>query len=489
MAGLSNEERAALVDSLSFAAQAELSEPRIILPVAEHLRALEPDVVLVVGDRGAGKTQLVRALEDEKVRAALVAQVPGLRAPKGPAQWRTGWPLLAKGPTPSAWRKFAVSAESNREDTLSIWLAYLLRVLGKDIDDIARAELKTLLEASGSDAGACLGLFRPLDTKGTDALDRLDEQLAREGRWLFVAYDELDTLVFDDWQALGVIVRGLVSFWAAYARRWQRIRPKLFLRSDFYKHHREITGADVAKLAANRVELQWSDKNLYGVLIKHVLNKKDADGGNRLFDHFRKFVEVTDDSVLGHLPRLSRARDAKPFVDRLVSEYMGADKSKGQAFTWLLNHLRDGRGHALPRTLVWLVEFAAERERDDPRAAGAHLLHHVSLRNALGKVSKQYVDQAKTNELPWLEGLGDRLMRERKVPWRRRDLVKLLSHEFEDTWGLQGDVRPPGQTPEEVVGSLLELGVLRERPDGAFDVPDLYLEGLGLLRRGGVAQK
>lgn len=48
---------------------------------------------------------------------------------------------------------------------------------------------------------------------------------------------------------------------ATYARRWQRIRPKLFLRTDFYQHHREIAGADVAKLAANRVELAWSDKN------------------------------------------------------------------------------------------------------------------------------------------------------------------------------------------------------------------------------------
>jgi hypothetical protein len=131
-----------------------------------------------------------------------------------------------------------------------------------------------------------------------------------------------------------VIVRGLVSFWAAYARRWQRIRPKIFLRSDFYRHHREIAGADVAKLASNRVELHWSEKNLYGALIKHILNKRDGDGVERLYAHFAGAVRADDDEVLGHVPRLTDKDDAKPFVDRLVSEYMGADRKKGLTLTW-----------------------------------------------------------------------------------------------------------------------------------------------------------
>jgi hypothetical protein len=38
-------------------------------------------------------------------------------------------------------------------------------------------------------------------------------------------------------------------------------------------------------------------------------------------------------------------------------------------------------------------------------------------------------------------------------------------------------------------GVLVELGVLRKRANDLFDVPDLYLQGLDLRRKGGVAKK
>ncbi|WP_438032526.1 hypothetical protein [Sorangium sp. So ce204] len=490
MPNLTKSSRAALLASLSLnAGQAEVSDPRVILPIAEHARALEPEVVLIVGDRGAGKTQLVRALEDESVRAALVRRIPGLRAPVGHVEWRTVQTLGRGGPIQPAWRSFARAHGRERDDVVGVWLAYLVRLLSDHLDDASRVAMQDLLMAPGVDAAACLDAYRPHALAAAAALDALDERLAKEGRWIFVAYDELDTLVLDDWHALGVLVRGLVSLWAAYARRWRRIRPKVFLRSDFYRRHREIAGADVAKLAANRVELQWSDKNLYAALIKHILNKRDGNGEERLYEHFAPVVRVVDDDVLGHLPALIDARDARLFVNRLVSEFMGANNKKGLAFTWILDHLRDGNGRALPRTLVWLIEFAAEIERAQPRAVGSHLLHHVSVRNALDRVSEQYVEQAQTHEFAWLAGLGERLQRDREVPWNRRELMKLVGHQFDRTWGASAqEIRPPGQDPEEVIQSLVDLGVLRQRPDASFDVPDLYLKGLGLIRRGGVAK-
>jgi hypothetical protein len=490
MPNLTKESRATLVASLGLnAGQAEAEGPRVVFPIAEHARALEPDVALIIGDRGAGKTQLVRALEDESVRAALIRRAPGLRMPRGQVEWRAGWPLGRHGPDAPSWRNFAHASAHDRDDAVAIWLAYLVRLLRDRLDDAARTALSELWTIAGVDAVSCLGAYKAHALAVTAALDALDEQLLREERWIFIAYDELDTLVLDDWHALGVLVRGLVSLWAAYARRWQRIRPKVFLRSDFYRHHREIAGADVAKLAANRVELRWNDKNLYGALIKHLLNKRDENGEERLYEHFSDVVQTEDDPVLGHVPRLTDARDARPFVNRLISEFMGANKGKGHSFTWILDHLRDGNGRALPRTLVWLVEFAAEIEREKPRATGGHLLYHVSIRNALDRVSRSYVDQAQTNEFRWLDGLATRLQRERQVPWSRQELIKLVKHRFGETWGASSeDIRPPGQDPEEVVQNLLELGVLRTRPDSDLDVPDLYLEGLGLKRRGGVAR-
>jgi hypothetical protein len=489
MAALSREKRAELVALLRLnAGQAETSDPSIIYPVPEHVRALEPDVVLIVGDRGAGKTQLVRGLEKEEVRSALVRRVAGLRLPDGQVTWCTGWPLSRAGPDQATWRRFVADTRS-RDDVVSAWFAYLLRTVADELPAETRTPLGALLSLAGVDVAANLAAYRQNELAVTKALDQLDDTLVAAGRWLVVAYDELDTIVLDDWDSLGAIVRGLVSLWAAYARRWRRIRPKVFLRSDFYKHHREIAGADVAKLAANRVELHWSDKNLYGALIKHVLNKRATREDTSLYLHFEKAVKTEYDRALGHIPKLEDARAAKPFVDRLVSEYMGTDARKGQAFTWLLDHLRDGNRHVLPRTLIWLIEYAAEAESDKPRATGSRLLHHISIRNALDRVSKQYRQHAETHEFRWLHGLELRLKRDREVPWTRREIVKLLQTDFEASWGTSGEVRPPGQDAEEVLESLVELGVVRRRREDSFDVPDLYLEGLALKRKGGVARR
>ena len=169
---------------------------------------------------------------------------------------------------------------------------------------------------------------------------------------------------------------------------------------------------------------------------------------------------------------------------------MGASASKGRSFTWILDHLRDGNGRALPRSLFWLIEKAAARERDQPRAKGSHLLGHVSVRQALEEVSREFVRQAETSELMWLPGVRARLKESKEVPWPRRKLLGLLKTNFDENWGAgEEPVRPPGLDSEQVLESLIDLGVVRERPDKNLDVPDLYLAGLGLTRRGGVQRE
>lgn len=500
MASLSKERRAALVQALVLRAghTDETTSPSVIFPVPEHLRALEAEVVLIVGDRGAGKTQLKNALNDAAVRSALVRHAPTVRVPRGQVEWIAGWPLGREGPDTAGWRALRDGAPPGGDHRVAIWGAYLLRSVSRFLTDAERTETAAVLGTRAVDALAVLGAHRSAGVSVTAALDALDERLVREDRWLFVTYDELDTMVLDDWATMGFLIRGLVSFWAAYSRRWKRLRAKIFLRSDFYKHHRDVAGADVAKLAGNRVELQWSDRNLYGALLTHVLNLKESSGERPLRDYFARAVRTTVDTVLGEIPQLASADDAKPFVERLVAEYMGANKGKGLSFRWMLDHLRDGNERALPRSLVWLVAFAAEIERDTPRATGAHLLHHVSVRNALDAVSREYVAQARTHELPWLEGLGDRLKRDRAVPWGRRELVKLLGADFAGSWSPTG-ARPPGVDADDLLTNLIELGIIRRRTGGSssagggandmFDVPDLYLHGLDLRRKGGVAKR
>jgi hypothetical protein len=314
-------------------------------------------------------------------------------------------------------------------------------------------------------------------------MDRLEASLQAKSESVFISYDELDTLFFSDWEAMGRIIRGLVAFWGGYSRRWRRIRAKIFLRTDFYQHHGDVAGADIAKLAASRVELSWSDRYLYAMLIKHVANISED-----LFDYCRKAgIEFEPrDEVLGWLPKIIKAEDARPFVERMVGPYMGLTNKKGHSFTWILDHIRDGNGNASPRSLVLLFEFASELERGSPRATGVQLLSPVSLRNALDKVSRWYVEQAKTSEFRWLDGVARRLQADREVPWQRRDLERLLRTDWDKSWHPTEDVRPPAESARELVDALVEFGIVRARGNELFDVPDLFLAGLDLVRRGGV---
>ena len=111
-----------------------------------------------------------------------------------------------------------------------------------------------------------------------------------------------------------------------------------------------------------------------------------------------------------------------------------------------------------------------------------------SLRRAVDEVSKEHVSQS-LDEWPWLGGLMERLRPEREVPWTRRQIEKLLSEKWDDTWGKADGVRPPAVSARDLVDYLVEVGVFRTRPDHRVDVTDLFLNGLGLKRRGGVRRR
>jgi hypothetical protein len=492
MGSLTIEQRQDLLQSLrSDAGQAEHSKERIahnFYPVAEHLRALEPDVMLVVGDRGAGKSQLVAVAADHAMREAISGRNLGLRLADGDAQWRIGYPMRY-GPSPSSLQDFvAQHHDSSKTATEGLWFAYLMSALGELLPAEDTEEFKPLVTASGVEVEARYHKFMSAGAAPLVALDNLDKRLVAEDRWVFVTYNELDSLYYSVRSSMGPLIRGLISFWANYSRRWSRIRPKIFLRTDFYRNHgNDVAGADIAKLAAARVELTWNDKNLYAALIKYLAN---LDDGWFAYCNRGKGDEVRFDydPVLKYVPIILKKEDARPLIERIVGPFMGASRDKGQSFFWILDHLRDGNGKVSPRSLTLLFERAAVIELESPRASGVQVLSHVSLRNALDKVSEAYVPQA-FDEFLWLPGVKERLKTCQQIPWDSRYVLENALKVGWDIW-VSGDSerRPPVSSPKELVDVLLELGIVRDRGGDTYDAPDLYGAGLDLKRRGGVSK-
>ena len=456
-------------------------------PVAEHLRALDPEVVLIVGPRGAGKSQLFKAITDAGLVPAIARHAPSLqRLPSDPtkSKWLSGYRLEKQDFDPRGLLRFLDKFGQESETVADLWFSYLVRVLAERLDEHATERLKGVLLPQAGDPEAVFLAFRQTEGDPLLALDRLDDALEKRGEYVFVAYDELDTLGGTDWNAMTVGIQGLVALWATYSRRWRRIRAKIFLRTDLFERHATSGGADLAKLAAGRVDLFWSERSLYSMLLKRIVNASP-----RLEEYLlgARRNSWSHDSDLGWIPTLQRWEDARPAIERIIGPYMGVGVKKGRTYRWLIDHVRDGRGRALPRPFVRLIEEAAWIEADAPRSVRwPRIIHPTSLRSALDKVSDEYVEHAKA-EWPWLQGIKERVKGE-QVPWeRRRDLERLLEPSRGGGENRLG--RPPFDDPRELVEYLVEVGVFRRRPDERIDVPDLFLYGLGLKRKGGVRQR
>jgi hypothetical protein len=455
-------------------------------PVAEHSRAFDPDVALVVGSRGAGKSELFRAVVREKLLPAIARVGGGQLSRLVPQQieWIAGHPLGIGFPDMGGLRRYFSEHPSDPDASVDLWRAYLLRVLREHLD-LSGFKSRSIFESQGADVDAIVRDLGDLRNEPVLALDRLDQTLEGSQRWIVVGYDELDVIGGYDWHAMVQSIHGLISFWANNARRWKRIRPKIFLRTDLFRRHAQAFGADLIKLAANRAEITWSDRNLYGMLVKRLANASED-----LRDYCKAArVEFKRDDDLGLIPLIEKSSDARPLIERIAGQYMGANFKKGRTFAWLLTHIRDGNGHAMPRALVRLIEKAASQELDRPLATYNRLLDPRSLRRALDDVSKEHVLEVNTHELPWLPGVKDRLDGS-GVPMPRREAERLLNHGWNGSWSkTQTEARPPADTASELVTQLTEIGVFRVRPDNRIDVPDLFMAGLGLSRKGGVRKR
>ena len=469
--------------------QAEAETPvlfaRRLYPVSEHLRALDPGVVLVVGPRGSGKSALFKAFfsNDRKLADAVADRMPGIPASQtwtDSSEWRAAYPAGTDFPDSVA---LAKSVRSD-EDAKAVWHAMLVRCLADRFDPHQRRKLKPMLEPMAVDIGEILGAYHASEASPTAALDDLERRLEQQDERIFVGFDELDTLGGFDWALMARMVRGLIAFWSDYSRRWRRIRAKVFLRSDLFRRHAGMGTADFAKLAANRAELVWSDAALLGMLVKRIANTSDA-----LAAYCRSGrIRFDEHDTLGLIPRVKEPRAAFPLLERLAGEFMGAGRKKGLVRNWVLAHLRDGNDQISPRSLVRLFEQAAVKEAANQSVRPPRLIHPTALRQALDDVSDNHVTQGISSEWPWLAGVRERLTPGRLVPWVRNKIVDLLDADWEGVWGSRngGSIRPPVERPADLVDYLIEIGVFRGRSDDRIDVPDLYLSGLDLRRKGGV---
>lgn len=454
---------------------------RMFYPAPEQMGALDPDVSLVLGARGSGKTALFRAVTQFGLSKTLKEIFPSSRIPEK-CKWAPIEILKKKvAPDETRLRSFFESTNLVEDEAHDFWQCILIRELWADLDDKAHIECLPMKDADTT-IPRLLEAGRQCGERAAAALDRLDDRLEAEASILFVGYDDLDLLV----TLTGRAASSLVGFWATRSRRWRGIRAKLFLRSDIYRRFIVEGGPDLAKISANRYELNWSDESLLGLLVKRVLNQDIGAWQAALALKNRDLIE---DPVLGFRQISGGWEDYRRVVHSILGKYMGAGPKKGASETWILEHIKDCHGHASPRSLVRMFEIAAQLQLSNKYVSEA-ILAPTFLRQALTMVSEDHV-KSSLDEWPWLIGLSGRLSRWttlRQVPMERRPFEAQIRKTWNDSWSASQSV-PPCADPGDFVPMLVEIGILKERKDGRLETTDLFLDGLGFKRKGGVRRK
>ena len=185
MSRLTPEKRDQLVQDLAqmgSAGQAERESEQTFshtfYPVVEHMKAFDPDVVLVIGDRGAGKSELFRAVVKERLLKDVVRLTPGQRVATldlDRTTWLAGYPLGTDFPDAAQLRRLMPTLTDPHEVS-EMWFAYLVRVLRDEIDLNGRQCLASLLAFQGGDVASIYGDFKQAASLALLALDRLEHQ-------------------------------------------------------------------------------------------------------------------------------------------------------------------------------------------------------------------------------------------------------------------------------------------------------------------------
>jgi hypothetical protein len=433
-------------------------EPRFVYVPRTHVRALDPDNMLVAGARGTGKSFWWQALLSDAARATL--QIPSMS--RGVLQVGAGWSERTEPDKDTLGGLRRAGA-----DPRQIWRAVLLAHFDPGIRSMTSWQERVAWVTNSPEAVAKL-------------IRRYDDAAEANGVRHLLLFDALDRTA-DEWTERRALLKGLLQL-VLDLRSTKAIRAKVFVRPDMIQDPEVLAFVDSSKVVGSRIELSWPRNELYGLLWQYMGNaSQGAAAFRRLYGGWKK-----DESGVFRLPDALRTNEQvqREVFAEIAGKAMGTNERRGLPFTWIPTHLADASLIATPRSFLAALRTAVDETNQDSELA----LDWRSIHSGVRRASEIRVLEL-GEDFPWatpameaLEGLN--------VPCSRKDLVS--------RWTVNGvmdrvDALPTGDRNKSaqlgmqgLLKDLVEVGVLEVRSDGRYNIPDVYRVGFGLKRRGGV---
>jgi hypothetical protein len=428
-------------------------------------KALTPNIPLVRGRKGTGKTALFRRLLEDSGTSTVSILAPSIdRTPS----WQPDNEVFKQvegviGTTDTSWSVFW---------TAYIGLAcYLQRDRLQDAADIPE-EIEDCIPndiASPIDTLETIENLLGLDRSGLllkEWLKNIDQEEKAETLLLF---DRLDVGFGNDEQdreRRKAAIEGLFSLFLDLNSRLDNLRFKILLREDIW---RNLEFENKSHLFGRSVQLEWDTKaDFIEVIVRHALR---SQAFRSLADQTETIRSLPDELDAPAEVELSN-EEIYDLWYLLVGERMRGAKTT-YTYNWVWSRLADGNNNHSPRPLLQLFREANEWEQKEEKTYDKSIIRPRALIESLDTVSERALDALVTEEFQELKPLVDQLGDIGRTPVDAEDLHDL----------------PSDKNLDDEIDLALEVGLLEiyegtEENIRRYKVPDLYRYGVGMTRKG-----
>lgn len=445
----------------------------------QHAGALDPNAIIVLGARGAGKSFWASVLGDDLTRKAAAEAYPNLGLDK--LTVRFGFTGMANDGSVS---RATIDAQVPQgEENLRaplFWRCVVLRSLISTLSPNAKPALISDMMKKYADPELW-----------ESECETADRKVAAKGQKVLVIFDALDSIAMD-WERLRALTDALLEV-AWSTRGYRSLRLKLFLRPDQMRDL-GLRFVELPKLVAGAPNLKWDGVDLYGMLFARLGAIEEAPVKKAFLNILGAESVPSPPKTLKQLRAWSLARNVavqRRVFKSMAGSYMGPSHKKGRTYEWPLRHLADGHGEVTPRSFLTLMIEAARFSQ----APQDQVISAEGIRHGLREASKVRVNQLDL-EFPWIKRVLAPLSG-LQVPCGASQITDRWNETSTITAVMKrassGEFLPPfnprteGRPDVKLRATLVRIGVLMLRSDERFDMPDLFRVAARLLKKGGVA--
>jgi hypothetical protein len=355
---------------------------------------------IVLGDRGAGKSAIFRALQETNGRTMNSTDSAGPRT------------ITSASQNPASFVQQMIpndSGTSSADGFKAVWLLYSAALAARDVDvttnedDSKKALIKDariILRQIGW-AGWIKGESLPAkwwavvrsflpekvtlklgpvtvepnlnkrergwlggDIKIDDFIDRLDRLLLATNRRLLIVFDQIDEAFKYQRERQEALVQGIFLAESFLSLR-QSIRLIVLLRTDLFELY-DIQEKN--KFVSRTVRLDWSRDELRKLLLQRL---------------------YSNNSLNSVLQPLLRSSLQPTILSQIQFRIMFPTEVEGKPFEeWLFDSLKNGKNHVAPRQIVLFLNLARDKATGDTKRRRIPLFSEKDVADAMTRISE-----------------------------------------------------------------------------------------------------